>query len=62
MNKPIAFTIPGAVAASGMSRTAIYEALKRGRITAVKCGKRTLINYASLSEYLASLPAYKAGV
>ncbi len=44
-----------------MSRTAIYEALKTGRLSAVKSGKRTLIHYASLSDYLASLPSYKAG-
>lgn len=61
MNSPISLTIPDAVRTSGISRTAIYEALKTGRITAVKCGKRTLINYQSLSGYLASLPTYKAG-
>ena len=58
---PISLTIPEAVKLSGVSRTGLYEALKRGRLTAVKCGKRTLIPYASLSSYLASLPAYKAG-
>ena len=61
MNQPIAVSIPDAVKASGISRTAIYEALKKGRLTAVKNGKRTLIPYASLSDYLASLPQYKAG-
>lgn len=57
----ISFTIPDAVKASGLSRTAIYDALKRGQLTAVKRGKRTLILSASLSGYLASLPQYKAG-
>ena len=61
MNTPISVTIPDAVRISGVSRTGLYEALKQGRLTAVKCGKRTLIPYASLSAYLASLPAYKAG-
>ena len=61
MNFPIAYTIPDAVRATGMSRTAIYDALKRGQLSAVKRGKRTLIPYASLSGYLASLPQYKAG-
>jgi excisionase family DNA binding protein len=61
MNTPIACTIPDAVRVSGISRTSIYGALKEGRLSAVKCGKRTLITYASLSNFLASLPQYKAG-
>jgi excisionase family DNA binding protein len=61
MHSPIAYTIPDAVRVSGISRTAIYDALKSGKLLAVKRGKRTLIPYASLSGYLASLPTYKAG-
>jgi excisionase family DNA binding protein len=62
MNNPIAVTIPDAVKASGISRTSIYEALKRGKLTARKCGRRTLISFADLQAYLASLPEYRAGV
>jgi excisionase family DNA binding protein len=58
---PIAVTIPDAVKASGISRTSIYEALKRGDLTARKAGRRTLISFADLQAYLASLPAYQAG-
>jgi excisionase family DNA binding protein len=61
MNNPIAVTIPEAVKLSGMSRTAIYDALKRQAITARKAGRRTLISFADLEAYLASLPAYQAG-
>lgn len=61
INIPMSFTIPDAVKNSGLSRTAIYDALKRGQIAAVKRGKRTLILSASLSSYLESLPRYKAG-
>lgn len=61
MGTPIAVTIPDAVKLSGMSRTAIYEALKRQDITARKAGRRTLISFADLQTYLASLPAYQAG-
>ena len=61
MNNPIAVTIPEAVKLSGMSRTAIYSALKRQAITARKAGRRTLIPFADLEAYLASLPAYQAG-
>jgi excisionase family DNA binding protein len=61
MQTPIALTIPDAVKASGMSRTVIYEALKRGELTAHKAGRRTLIPFASLQDYLAALPAYRPG-
>lgn len=57
---PIAITIPDAVKATGMSRTSIYDALKRGDITARKAGRRTLISFADLEAYLDSLPAYQA--
>ncbi len=60
MQTPIAVTIPRAVELSGCSRTRLYDALKRGDISARKAGKRTLINYADLQAYLASLPAYGA--
>ena len=54
-------TVPQATEVSGMSRTAIYELLKRGDLTARKAGRRTLISFAELEAYLASLPAYGAG-
>lgn len=62
MKTPITVTIPEAVKATGMSRTAIYEALKRGDLSARKAGRRTLISFADLEAYLASLPTYEAGV
>lgn len=58
---PLAVTVPDAVRMSGMSRTSIYEALKRGDITARKAGRRTLIPFADLEAYLAKLPAYRTG-
>ncbi len=61
MQTPIAVTIPDAVQFSGMSRSSIYEALKRGDLSARKAGRRTLISFSDLQAYLASLPEYKAG-
>lgn len=58
---PIAVTIPEAVKLSGLSRSALYEALKRRTITARKAGRRTLISFSDLEAYLASLPTYQAG-
>jgi excisionase family DNA binding protein len=62
MQTPITITIPGAVSASGLSRTTIYEALKRGELTAVKAGRRTLIRFSELEAYMASLPPYRPGI
>ena len=61
MNTPLAVTIPQAVAATGLSRSAIYVALKEKRLTGRKAGRRTLIPYNQLEAYLASLPAYEGG-
>ena len=55
-------TVPEAIKFSGLSRTGIYEALKRGDLTARKAGRRTLISFADLEAYLAALPTYRAGV
>lgn len=60
MQAPIAVTIPEAVKATGMSRTAIYDALKRGHLSARKAGRRTLISFADLETYWANLPHYRA--
>ena len=61
MKVPIALTIPDAVRATGMSRTYLYEALKRGDLTARKAGRRTLISFSDLEAYLSRLPTYQAG-
>lgn len=62
MDTPLAVTIPEAVTRTGLTRSSIYVALKLKRLTARKAGRRTLIPYAELEAYLASLPVYKAGV
>jgi len=54
-------SVPDAVEYSGLSRTSIYEAMKRGDLTARKAGRRTLISFAELEACLASLPTYQAG-
>lgn len=61
MQSPITVSIPDAVKATGISRSAIYLALKRGDLTARKAGRRTLILFDDLQAYLASLPTFQAG-
>ena len=48
--------IPGWCAISGMSRTATYDALAQGDLTAIKAGRGTLINVRPGLEWLRSLP------
>jgi excisionase family DNA binding protein len=60
METPIAVTVPEAVKSSGLSRSSIYEALKRGDLQAKKAGRRTLIQVADLRDFLERLPAYKS--
>ncbi|ALJ13022.1 helix-turn-helix domain-containing protein [Sphingopyxis macrogoltabida] len=54
-------TLPEAQQFTGMSRTRLYELLQKNKITARKAGRRTLISFADLEAYLASLPTYQAG-
>ena len=53
----IAYTIPEAVEATGISRTMIYKAMEEGRLTAKKNGKRTLILREELERFMRALPA-----
>lgn len=48
----LAFTIPEAVAASGISRSTLYTLIKAKELPIVKIGQRTLIRHADLSEFL----------
>ncbi len=51
-----AHTINDAVKLFGIGRTRLYELIAAGRISAVKCGTRTLVLSASLREFIDNLP------
>jgi len=53
---PFAYDIPGAVQASGQSRSGIYAAIKSGALTARKRGFRTVILADDLRRWLEGLP------
>ncbi|WP_033927063.1 helix-turn-helix domain-containing protein [Sphingomonas sp. 35-24ZXX] len=61
MERPLAVTLPDAVKLTGMSRSRLYELLQQNKIKAHKAGRRTLIPFAELEAYLASLPTFQAG-
>ena len=57
MAHKFAFSIAEVLDVAPIGRTAIYDAIKRGKLRAVKNGRRTLILDQDLRAFLASLPA-----
>lgn len=54
--EPLSYSIDGAVHASGIGRTMLYELIKDGRLPIRKAGRRTLILHADLQAALEALP------
>lgn len=53
---PLAYSIPALKNATSLSRSLIYEHIKRGLLKTTKVGKRTLVLRADAERWLASLP------
>jgi hypothetical protein len=53
---PIAYSVEGAVAASGLSRSRLYALASEGRLTFRRAGKRSVIMADELAALLRSLP------
>ena len=53
----LSYTVPDALAATGIGRTHFYKLVANGDIAAIKSGRRTLIPADSLRSYLEQLPA-----
>jgi hypothetical protein len=56
MTIPLAYPIEEAGPAAGVSRTRIYEAIRKNELTARKAGKATIIEVGELQRWLRSLP------
>jgi excisionase family DNA binding protein len=56
MTTPIALSIPEVCKISGLGKTKIYDAIKRGHLVARKYGRRTVVLYEDLVEFLRNLP------
>ena len=56
MDGPLAYSIKQTCALLSIGRTALYEAIGRGELRAIKRGRRTLILPQDLRDWLAALP------
>lgn len=55
----LAFSVDEFAAASGLGRVTLYEAIKKQRLLARKCGTRTLILRDDAIAFLQNLPRLK---
>jgi excisionase family DNA binding protein len=56
MTTPTALSISEVCKISGLGKTTVYAAIKRGHLVARKCGRRTVILHEDLIEFLRNLP------
>jgi excisionase family DNA binding protein len=54
---PEAVPLPRATAVFGLSRSTLYRLAGEGRIRFLKVGRSTLVDAASVRQFLATLPA-----
>jgi excisionase family DNA binding protein len=58
--EPYAISILDAVRLSGIGRSSIYQAIRRGELPIRKSGRRSLILTADLKRWLSALPTSEA--
>jgi excisionase family DNA binding protein len=56
-SEPLAVSIADAVRLSGVGRSSLYEAIRRGDLPIRKSGRRTLLMTEDIRRWLTSLPA-----
>jgi hypothetical protein len=56
MNR-IAYTLPEAARIAGVSRTRIFEAVRKQELTIRKAGRASIVTYDDLVAWIKSLPA-----
>jgi len=56
MTTPIAYPVEEASAAAGVSRTRIFDAIRKNELIARKAGRATIIEASELQRWVCSLP------
>ncbi len=59
VSSPIAISVAEAMRISGISQTHFYSLMADGLIASRKCGKRRLVLFQSLCDYINNLPTGK---
>jgi excisionase family DNA binding protein len=59
MSTPLVHSIPEACSMARTGRTSMYEEIKKGKLRAIKRGRRTLILAEDLRRWLETLPSIK---
>ncbi|KKW92950.1 MerR family transcriptional regulator [Sphingobium chungbukense] len=57
---PLGYAIAFLAAHGPISRSEIYEAIKRGDLKAKKYGRRTIVPHAAWDAFITSMPDYAA--
>jgi excisionase family DNA binding protein len=58
----IAYTLPEAARTAGVSRTRIFDAVRRGELTIRKVGRSSIVTHDDLLAWINSLPVKGKGV
>lgn len=57
----LSFTVEEAVAATGFTRSRLYEAIGTGELESFKAGKRRMVSARALEDYIAKLEKASMG-
>lgn len=60
LDQPTHYTVGEVMASKRISRATFYKLLATGKLRAVKCGRKTLVEAADLARFDASLPVFKS--
>lgn len=55
-HRRLAMSVADVATATGIGRDGIYQAIRDGRLTARKLGRRTIITHDALERFLQALP------
>lgn len=54
-NSALSYTVEGAVVATGLTRSRLYEAIKQGSLKTFTVGRRRMISAKALEQFIAKL-------
>lgn len=61
MDQKLSYTVEEAIAATGFTRTRIYQAIGDGSLKSLKAGRRRMVSAKALEAFIAKLERESAG-